>query len=66
MIEKICEVIDGEYVCDIDISVEEWKILLRDKKVFDDKKYCSVKNGSLSQTIPVHVSISARSTTCTV
>ncbi len=28
MIEKICEVIDGEYVCDIDISVEEWKILL--------------------------------------
>ncbi|MFY0843419.1 HNH endonuclease, partial [Klebsiella pneumoniae] len=37
MIEKICEVIDGEYVCDIDISVEEWKILLRDKKVFDDK-----------------------------
>ena len=27
MIEKICEVIDGEYVCDIDISVEEWKIL---------------------------------------
>ena len=26
MIEKICEVIDGEYVCDIDISVEEWKI----------------------------------------
>lgn len=66
MIEKICEVIDGEYVCDIDISVEEWKILLRDKKVFDDKSIAALKNGSLSQTIPVHVSISARSTTCTV
>nr|WP_264757098.1 hypothetical protein [Klebsiella pneumoniae] len=37
MIEKICEVIDGEYVCDIDISVEEWKILLRDKKVLMTK-----------------------------
>ena len=28
VIKKICEVIDGEYVCDIDISVEEWKTLL--------------------------------------
>lgn len=43
MIEKICEVIDGEYVCDIDISVEEWKILLRDKKVFDDKSIAALK-----------------------
>lgn len=43
MIEKICEVIDGEYVCDIDISVEEWKILLRDKKVFNDKSIAALK-----------------------
>ncbi|EOC7161708.1 HNH endonuclease, partial [Klebsiella pneumoniae] len=28
VINKICQVIDGEYVCDIDISVEEWKALL--------------------------------------
>ncbi|CCK09864.1 Hnh endonuclease [Cronobacter sakazakii 696] len=34
MIKKICEVIDGEYVCDIDISVEEWKTLLTNDKVF--------------------------------
>jgi 5-methylcytosine-specific restriction protein A len=37
VIKKICEVIDGEYVCDIDISVEEWKTLLTNDKVFDTK-----------------------------
>ncbi|CAH4022349.1 MULTISPECIES: HNH endonuclease [Enterobacter] len=43
MIEKICEVIDGEYICDIDISVEEWKILLKNKKVFDEKSIAALK-----------------------
>ncbi|GKM14956.1 hypothetical protein NUBL21995_50050 [Klebsiella pneumoniae] len=38
MINKICQVIDGEYVCDIDISVEEWKALLMNEKVFDSKE----------------------------
>jgi 5-methylcytosine-specific restriction protein A len=33
VINKICQVIDGEYVCDIDISVEEWKALLMNEKV---------------------------------
>jgi 5-methylcytosine-specific restriction protein A len=42
VIKKICEVIDGEYVCDIDISVEEWKTLLTNDKVFDTKN-CSKK-----------------------
>ena len=37
MIEKICEIIDDEYCCDIDITVEEWKQLLINSKVFDDK-----------------------------
>ncbi|AGF57215.1 5-methylcytosine-specific restriction protein A [Clostridium saccharoperbutylacetonicum] len=37
MIEKICEVIDGKYCCDIDITTEEWKQLLINPKVFDDK-----------------------------
>lgn len=37
MIEKICEIIDDEYCCDIDITVEEWKQLLINPKVFDDK-----------------------------
>ncbi|SHH44624.1 HNH endonuclease [Clostridium intestinale] len=37
MIEKICEIIDNEYCCDIDITVEEWKQLLINPKVFDDK-----------------------------
>jgi 5-methylcytosine-specific restriction protein A len=37
MTEKICEIIDGEYHCDIDITTEEWKQLLTNPKVFDDK-----------------------------
>lgn len=37
MTEKICEIIDGEYHCDIDITIEEWKQLLTNPKVFDDK-----------------------------
>lgn len=37
MVEKICEIIDGEYCCDIDITVDEWKQLLVNPKVFDDK-----------------------------
>jgi hypothetical protein len=65
MIEKICEVIDGEYICDIDISVEEWKILLKNKKVFDEKSIAALKNGSLNQIILAHVSILVRSTTFT-
>lgn len=43
MFKKICEVIDGEYVCDIDISVEEWKILLTNEKVFDTKSIAALK-----------------------
>ncbi|EFB3218809.1 TPA: HNH endonuclease [Escherichia coli] len=43
MIKKICQVIDGEYVCDIDISVEEWKILLMNEKVFDSKSIAALK-----------------------
>jgi 5-methylcytosine-specific restriction protein A len=31
MVEKICEIIDDEYCCDIDITVEEWKELLEIK-----------------------------------
>lgn len=37
MIEKICEIIDDEYHCDIDITIEEWKKLLTNSRVFDDK-----------------------------
>ena len=43
MINKICQVIDGEYVCDIDISVEEWKALLMNEKVFDSKSIEALK-----------------------
>lgn len=43
VIKKICQVIDGEYVCDIDISVEEWKILLMNEKVFDFKSIVVLK-----------------------
>lgn len=43
VIKKICEVIDGEYVCDIDISVEEWKTLLTNDKVFDTKSIAALK-----------------------
>lgn len=57
MIKKICQVIDGEYVCDIDISVEEWKILLMNEKVFDSKSIAALKNGSLNQVILARVSI---------
>jgi len=37
MVEKICEVINGEYCCDIDITIDEWKQLLINPKIFDDK-----------------------------
>lgn len=37
MVEKICEVINGEYCCDIDITIDEWKQLLTNTKIFDDK-----------------------------
>jgi 5-methylcytosine-specific restriction protein A len=37
MVEKICEVIDGEYCCGIDITIDEWKQLLTNPKIFDDK-----------------------------
>jgi 5-methylcytosine-specific restriction protein A len=57
VIKKICQVIDGEYVCDIDISVEEWKILLMNEKVFDSKSIAALKNGSLNQVILARVSI---------
>lgn len=43
MIKKICQVIDGEYVCDIDISVEEWKFLLVNERVFDEKSIAALK-----------------------
>jgi 5-methylcytosine-specific restriction enzyme A len=43
MIEKICEIINGEYCCDIDITVEEWKQLLVNPKVFDDKSKEAIK-----------------------
>lgn len=43
VINKICQVIDGEYVCDIDISVEEWKALLMNEKVFDSKSIEALK-----------------------
>lgn len=43
MIEKICEIIDGEYVCDIDISVDEWKQLLNNPDVFDEKSLAALK-----------------------
>ncbi|GFZ30121.1 HNH endonuclease [Clostridium zeae] len=43
MVEKICEIIDDEYCCDIDITVEEWKELLVNPKVFDDKSKESLR-----------------------
>lgn len=43
MIEKICEIINGEYCCDIHITVEEWKQLLANSKVFDDKSKETIK-----------------------
>lgn len=27
---------NGEYLCDIDISVEEWKIILQDENLLND------------------------------
>ena len=43
MTEKTCEIIDGEYCCDIDITVEEWKQLLTNPSVFDDKSIEAIK-----------------------
>jgi len=33
MVEKICKVINGEYCCDIDITIDEWKQLLTNPKI---------------------------------
>lgn len=43
VIEKICEIIDNEYSCDIDITVEEWKELINNPNVFDDKSKEALK-----------------------
>lgn len=43
MIEKVCEIVDGEYVCDIDITVAEWKTLLNTPYVFDEKSLIALK-----------------------
>lgn len=43
MIEKICKIVDGEYVCDIDITTEEWKQLLNNRAVFDEKSLAALK-----------------------
>ena len=37
MIEKICKIINDEYYCDIDITIEKKKKLLTNPAVFDDK-----------------------------
>lgn len=39
MITKKMVVQNGEYVCDIDISVEEWKQILQDEKVMNDNYF---------------------------
>ena len=43
MIEKICEIINDEYCCDIDITIEEWKQLLTNPTVFDEKSTEAIK-----------------------
>lgn len=43
MIEKICKIINNEYCCDIDITIEEWKQLLTNPTVFDDKSNEAIK-----------------------
>lgn len=43
MIEKTCEIINDEYSCDIDITIEEWKHLLTNPTVFDDKSKEAIK-----------------------
>jgi 5-methylcytosine-specific restriction protein A len=43
MSEKICEIINDEYCCDIDITIEEWKQLLTNPTVFDDKSKEAIK-----------------------
>ncbi|HEY8890755.1 MAG TPA: HNH endonuclease [Clostridium sp.] len=43
MIEKICEIINDEYCCNIDITIEEWKQLLTNPAVFDDKSKEAIK-----------------------
>jgi len=43
MTEKICEIINDEYCCDIDITIEEWKLLLTNPTVFDDKSKEAIK-----------------------
>jgi len=43
MTEKICEIIDDEYRCDIDITIEEWKGLLTNPTVFDEKSIEAIR-----------------------
>lgn len=43
MIEKICELVEGEYVCDIDITKNEWIALLNNPRVFDEKSIEAIK-----------------------
>jgi len=43
MVVKICEIINDEYCCDIDITIEEWKQLLTNPTVFDDKSKEAIK-----------------------
>ncbi|PEL08418.1 hypothetical protein [Bacillus sp. AFS017336] len=40
---KQVEKVGLEYVCDIDITVEEWKILLRNDEVFNEKRIETIK-----------------------
>lgn len=43
MIEKTCKIINDEYCCDIDITIDEWKQLLTNPTVFDDKSKEAIK-----------------------
>lgn len=43
MIEKRCELKEGHYVCDIDISKQEWISLLGKAHVFDEKSIEALK-----------------------
>lgn len=66
VIKKICQVIDGEYVCDIDISVEEWKILLMNEKVFDSKSIAALKKWFIEPSHSCTCFDIGKSTICTV
>jgi len=43
MIEKTCQILNDEYSCDIDITIEEWKHLLTNPAVFDEKSKEAIK-----------------------